>query len=87
MLWDGGRTSTQEKPLPKGRGSDGQLQLRQIPLVHIVVPDKLIRPGKLLLTVWPSAVEGFLTWEREKDTDIRMESKVKVENNKEYQHY
>lgn len=56
-----GRTSTQEEPLPMGRGSDGQLQLRQIPLVHIVVPDKLIRPGKLLLTVWPSAVEGFLT--------------------------
>jgi len=44
-----------------GHGSDGQLQFRQIPLVHIVVPDELIRPGKLLLTVWPSAVKGFLT--------------------------
>jgi hypothetical protein len=41
-------------------GSDGKLQLGQVPLVHVVVTNQLIRPGKLLLTVGPSAVEGLL---------------------------
>lgn len=41
--------------------SDGQLQLGQVPLVHVVVSDQLVRPGKLLLAVGPPTVERFLT--------------------------
>lgn len=49
--------------------SNSQLQLRQVPLVHVVVPHELVGPGELLLTIWPSAVKGLLAWkekEREK---------------------
>lgn len=42
--------------------SDGQLQLGQVPLVHVVVSDQLVRTGKLLLAVGPPTVEWFLTW-------------------------
>lgn len=40
---------------------DGQLQFGQIPLVHVVMSDQLIRSGKFLLAVRPPAVEGFFT--------------------------
>lgn len=44
--------------------SDGKLQLGQVPLVHVVVSDQLVRPGKLLLAVGPPTVERFLTWHK-----------------------
>lgn len=42
-------------------GSDGQLQLGEVPLVHVVVSHQLIAASKLLLTVGPPAVKGLLT--------------------------
>lgn len=41
--------------------SDGQLELGEVPLVHIVVSYQLVASGKLLLTVRPPAVKRLLT--------------------------
>ena len=43
------------------KDSDGQLELGEVPLVHVVVSHQLIAPGKLLLTVRPPAVKRLLT--------------------------
>lgn len=45
------------------KDSDGQLELGEVPLVHVVVSHQLVAPGELLLTVWPPAVKRLLTWE------------------------
>lgn len=41
-------------------GSERQLQLGHVPLVHVVVADELVGPGELLLTAGPPAAEGLL---------------------------
>lgn len=45
-------------------GLNGQLQLAEVPLVHVVVPHQLVTAGKLLQAVGPAAVKGLLTWWR-----------------------
>lgn len=62
------------------RGSDGQLQLGHVPLVHVVMSHQLIAPSKLLLTVRPPAEERFLTWERKTETETGTEGWVGGEN-------
>lgn len=42
-------------------GLNGQLQLAEVPLVHVVVPHQFVTAGKLLLAVGPPAVKGLLT--------------------------
>lgn len=44
-----------------GTCSDGQLQLGEVPLVHVVVSHQLVTAGEFLLTVWPPAVKRLLT--------------------------
>lgn len=46
--------------------SDGQLELGEVPLVHVVVSHQLIAPGKLLLAVRPPAVKRLLACQRER---------------------
>lgn len=43
---------------------NGQLELAEVPLVHVVVPHQLVTAGKLLLAVGPPAIKGLLTWQR-----------------------
>lgn len=62
MFWVRGTGLRSALLLTLNFDSNRELQLRQIPLMHVVVPHKLIRPGEFLLTVWPSAVKGFLAW-------------------------